>query len=86
MSEARRRAIEAAFDTVNANDECYVAWLGDAERLIRAYESAMLEAGWKMTPREATDEMVRAESDRMSAPTCYLKRKWAAIWDEAPKP
>ena len=47
-----------------------------------AEHAAMLERGWKMTPREPTEEMLDAGySTTLSADTI-----WPAAWDAAPSP
>ena len=92
MSNARDKAIEAVEGyLLKEIGHCFTNHTV-AERLckavtpdaIAAFEATMLEHGQKMTPRETTDDMVRAEAAKMSAPLDYMKRKWAAIWDAAP--
>ena len=62
------RAVEAAVQAGRAAELTTTMVPGEfnrrertvAEAAIRAYLAAMAEAGWKMVPREATEEMVEA--------------------------
>lgn len=53
------------------------------EDVIEAYERSMLEAGFKMCPREATEKMDIAWHNSDPSDD-QVRADWAAMWDAAP--
>ncbi len=81
MTDAREKAIEAAINafyehvvTIDSDDD-----LGMKDA-ISSYERAMLEAGWKMCPRQETDAMLDAKYPDGIGPTKF-SRIWRMAWD-----
>lgn len=50
--------------------------------IINAFESAMLARGWKMTPRQMSDEMKEAYTGSAIDP----ESDWEPVWDAASGP
>ena len=87
---AHDEAVEAglsAFNTHNAHREpwqmTHAHELDAAAACVRAYLAHMAAAGWKLTPREAT-EVMRAAMTRLNHP--HDHELWEAAHDAAPSP
>ena len=64
---------------------------GDANAVITEYLAAMREAGWKLTQREPTDEMIESGAaydgiEGMGITGEETIGAWRAAWDAAPEP
>lgn len=77
-------AMEAAANTGCIGGKCNCVCspcMVVARDAVTAYLTVMLDRGWKLTPREATADMIRAAVEHWS---CRQGPKWQAVWDAAP--
>lgn len=85
----RDEAIEEALRNEGYEfEEGSAAWddaVANFSREVAAYEAAMLERGWKMTPRDATVVMSHAVTG--GQPSTFVPSiEWQTMWNKAPNP